>query len=374
MSFGRKTRGTEAGRQATALVVEADAPPQGATRRSNVGKATVRILVDAGAGPIVASRSSHLKKEQWLVAGMEVPVAIDPNQPDRFEVRWEAIPDIEARAAANDPVLADPLAARQKVVEALTSAGIAAADPRAASADRFKEAMEKAAQEPAPAGKRRAVVLISTIRPHMYQASEHGPSQRTTEGKNNAVLAVNVPGQAPYAVYVKKFKKPRGQGDVTGAGLPAIVSASDPSDVEVLWKELPSLMSQVAQRMSDSMQGQAGMLGGSQPQPAVGGSPGATPAPGPAVAGQMNAQTRAMLAQNAKRALVLVQDPTQREMLIEQYRSAGIPVDEGDRVVPPAEEADEITVRMKKLDDLHSAGVLTDAEYAAERQKVVDQL
>ena len=53
-----------------------------------------------------------------MVAGMEVPVTIDPDKPDRFEVDWDAVPDIEDRVAANDPTLADPAGARRKVAGA----------------------------------------------------------------------------------------------------------------------------------------------------------------------------------------------------------------------------------------------------------------
>jgi hypothetical protein len=37
-----------------------------------------------------------------------------------------------------------------------------------------------------------------------------------------------------------------------------------------------------------------------------------------------------LAADNAKRTLQFVQDPAQRRMLIEQYRAAGIVLDEGD--------------------------------------------
>jgi hypothetical protein len=39
---------------------------------------------------------------------------------------------------------------------------------------------------------------------------------------------------------------------------------------------------------------------------------------------------RQMAADNAKRTLQFVQDPAQRQMLVEKYRAAGIILDEGD--------------------------------------------
>ena len=52
------------------------------------------------------------------------------------------------------------------------------------------------------------------------------------------------------------------------------------------------------------------------------GAAGATPAGTPSSAGVE------MLAENAKRTLAFVQDPAMRRMLIDQYRAAGVQIDE----------------------------------------------
>jgi hypothetical protein len=150
-------------------------------------------------------------------------------------------------------------------------------------------------------------------------------------GKRKAVLAVNIPGMAPYAVIESKFKAPRGKGDYAGAGLPALVSTTDPTDIEILWDEVPSLESQIEQRMSDAMQGQGALMEQARQmqeqmmEAAQNAGTNAT-APGAPMAGP----AAQMMAQNAKRALAYVTDPAMREMLIKQYRAAGIQIDEGD--------------------------------------------
>jgi hypothetical protein len=350
------------GLHTTALVVEADAPPKGAVKWGNVGRSTIRILVDPGSGPISAARTEHLKQERWLVRGMEVPVTIDPEKPDDFEVDWDAVPTIEERATANDPTLADPIGAQRKVIEAMKAAGMAGPDltslpeaiggalakeeeaRKSATPDRFGEAMERAAQEPAPAGKARAVVLISTIRPRMVQTGHDGggPSKRTTVGKCNAVLSVNVPGQASYAVYESKFNSPQGRGDALGAGLPALVSSGDPTEVEILWDELPSLESQIGQRVSDKLAAaEAGMKASGEMEgqmaeaiqrAAAGTPPPAASSPGAGMSG-LSPEMKVMMAQNAKLALQSTKDPAMRKMLIDQYRLAGIELDEEGNVL-----------------------------------------
>ena len=93
------------------------------------------------------------------------------------------------------------------------------------------------------------------------------------------------------------------------------MSASDPEDVEVLWDELPSVMSQVGQRMADSMDAARAAMGQEQVL-------------GPEVLAAASGMTPDVLAANAKRALALVQDPAQRRMLIQQYRVMGIDLGE----------------------------------------------
>jgi hypothetical protein len=291
----------------------------------------VRVLVDHGSGPASLSATFKYDEQRWLVPGMEVAVTIDPAQPDRFDVDWGAVPSMADRVAANDPTLADPIGARRRVAEAL---GLTQADTGSAGSERFHEAMEKAAHTPPTPGRRRAVVLVATIRGRFWSEQNAGHGV-TLERNSAAVLAVNVPGRAPYAVLARKFKFPHLQADLTGAGLPALVSDSDPNDIEVLWDEAPSLGSQLGTRISDSLARASqvasleeqitGTLGqvGTDPQ-------GASAPSGAAAAGALAPQMQQLAVDSAKRALQFVQDPAQRQMLIEQYRAAGIVLDEDD--------------------------------------------
>lgn len=361
----------------TALVVEADDPLD---NRIMVGKHTrglVRILIDSESSPIYVARSFKLDRDHWPVGGMELPVTIDPADPEQFDVNWDEIPSMEERAAANDPSLADPIGTRRKAMERLIASGAAgpgtvtqgASGPAtsgvtpevrkvvvAAQAaavktdtglpDHFEESMDKAAQEPAPAGKTRAVVLIAASEATLRTegADDHVTGYyKDRHGKHATVLAVNVPGSAPYAVFKPKFKHVRGKGSALGAGLPALVSQSDPTDVEVLWDELPSVKEQARATAAEAMQAtqdrmaeatkmmsQGFQQAGPSPPP-----PPAAPEPGAATAPQMPANTppipanmQEMMAKNAKTALSFTKDPAMRKMLIAQYRAAGIEIGE----------------------------------------------
>jgi hypothetical protein len=151
------------------------------------------------------------------------------------------------------------------------------------------------------------------------------------------VLAVNVPGRAPYAVFEPKFEHPGGKGGLVGAGLPALVSSTDPSDVEVLWDELLSSRKQMKQdrqtadaAVSDARE-RVAQFEARMTEVSSGGPPAPPVAPGPPGTPQIPAQAREMMIKNAKLALQSV-PPAMRESLVQQYRMAGISIDENGNV------------------------------------------
>lgn len=256
-----------------------------------------------------------MTESHWLVPGMEVEVVFDSNHPDRFEIDWDATPSMEARAASGDPALADPVAARRKVAHAL---GLTQADTGTARTERVQRALEQAESQPAPPAKLRAVALIATIRGRRRivgdpeNASTH--DQVTYKRASTAVLAVYIPGRAPYALYVPRFKCEVDLLEPLWMPLPALVSAVDPGAVEILWDEVPGHDAQLMDRVAGSLAAQQ-----------------ARSAQVDAFARQAlpdRSDMQKLAADSARRALQYVQDPAMRKMLIDQYRAAGIDVGE----------------------------------------------
>jgi hypothetical protein len=348
----------------TALVIEADDPLDNLLQWGRQSLGLVRILIETKPEPIYVAGRFRLDKDHWPVRGMKLPVTIDPADPGSFEVRWDEVASIEERAAANDPTLADPVGTRKKTLEALVASGVGGPGPGAATQDvreivvaaqaatvelgddegfpdHFKESMEHAVRSPAPTGKARAVALIATSEATLRSSGNdlQLTYHRDRHGKHDAVLAVHIPGRAPYAVFKPKFKHRRGKGAPIGAGLPALVSYSDPTDVEVLWDELLSVKEQGRQTAAEAMQAANERMAEAtkaMSQDFQQGWP-APPAANPGVAGfpqmpaampQMPANMQSMMAENAKAALALVKDPAMRAMLIAQYRAAGIEIDD----------------------------------------------
>ena len=346
----------------TALVTEAESPLDNAIQIGKHFLSTIRIAIDYATPPIYTAAAFKLERDHWLVRGMSVPVMIDPAYPEGFQVLWDEVPGMEQLAAAREPALCDPIGTRAKVGEVvvrLTSTVDVASLPEelreeverlqnrgGPPPDHFAEALDKARQEPAPSGTVRAVVVIAATTVTMIQdggGGDAGFRRRTSEGKHDAVLSVHVPDREPYAVFVRDFNRPRKKADATGAGLPALVSTNDPSSVEVLWDEIPSIKEQAKDLISEAMErmqsAQAGFAqdqaqmeatiraaterAATQPAPAAP-PPGAQPIP---------AEVREQMISGAKLAFQYMKDPAQRQMLIEQYRLAGITLDDKGNVV-----------------------------------------
>jgi hypothetical protein len=355
------------GERTTALVVEAEPPLDNVL---NVGKrshGSVRILVGEGPDRIYTLGGRHKRDaEHWLVPGMEVPVTIDRAHPDAFEILWDEIPSMAERAAANEPALADPIGTRRKVNEAVIAATSAidtsampselaeavakAQGESARTPDTVPEQLAQAEQEPAPAGKQRAVVLIATSARKLATEGDATGSDHhyeTSQGKHDAVLSVHLPSQEPYAVYVERLKQPRKSGLARGVGIPALISLSDPTDIKLDWNGAEAAgQAQLGQRMqaaSEKMEAAQQMMGGEGLPGEMGGLEQAMakaqqdatkqgPPPGMPTTPQINPQMRQMMIQNAKMALANT-PPQMREMLIQQYRMAGIEIDDQGNVV-----------------------------------------
>jgi hypothetical protein len=320
--------GAELRSSVNALILTADAPPRGAPSFGPQSRGMIKaILPGPGGRPRTLESTFKFAEDHWLTAGMDAPVLLDPEHPDTFEVDWASVPSMKEQAEANHPALADPFAASRRLAEAL---GITPSEKTAAQYERFQQAVTEAAAKPAPAGQLRAVAMIATARERYDSGDtgEDGGGSYGFTGASEAVLAVAVPGRAPYAVFVPKFKIPRKYHSIPGEPIPAAVSASDPQKVEILWQEAPGLMDQVAARMADSARAiskeREGMMALYQAA-----ADQATAHPAAAAASSrtgMPPAARQMLVENLKRSLAHVSEPRQRQLLLDQYRTMGLDI------------------------------------------------
>lgn len=260
---------------------------------------------------------------------MDAQVFVDPAQPDTFEVDWSAVLPMKQQADANHPALADPFATSRRIAQTL---GITPSEKTASQYERFQKAVADASSKVAPAGQRSAVAMLATVRGR-FDAGVSGdgnsggglsrPSVILTRG-SEAVLSVAVAGQAPYAVFVQKFKVPSKHLTIPGEPMPAYVSATDPQEVKICWEEAPGLMDQVAARMTDSARSTDKTMAAMTEQ--IQAATQAAMANPQAMPSGMPPATRQMLIENLKRSLTYVTDPAQRQLMLDQYRTMGLDI------------------------------------------------
>jgi hypothetical protein len=332
-----------------AFVLYAEAPVEHAPSFGKGSQRSIGLLIDSGAGGRQVTVHAKHDAEKWLVPGMDVGVRVDPGDAANVEIAWDELPSIEARVAAGDPTLVDPIGAETRVSTARRL-------PPSDRAERLKDALAAAAAAPAPPGKLRAVAMVATIRGRSWMnGGEHATSYSNDSA---AVLSINVPGRAPYAVFEPKFKCPKGMEAAVSQELPALVSASDRGEIDVLWAEVQSDVTYGAGLVAGGLAGwtaekaaQAGSLadaGDAVSEAIAGGSPtdavdtiaglmasmtqslgGAAPGVNPP--GVFNADAVAQQrAASIKAALARAQDPVARKAMIDQYRAMGYEIDADD--------------------------------------------
>jgi hypothetical protein len=101
------------------------------------------------------------------------------------------VPPHREDAALNpdDPTFADPIGAHNRAREALLAASGAADNPADATLERFTNAMRYAADQPAPAGRTRAIVhvtaITATIRTSEYSTERQISKNHATPRSGN---------------------------------------------------------------------------------------------------------------------------------------------------------------------------------------------
>jgi hypothetical protein len=328
--FDKRTKVDDSVPRSTALVLAADAPPQGAPSHGRDSQGSIRVLVDtaAGAHQQLATTFTYAD-DHWLAVGMDAPVILDPSRPDTFEVDWAGVPSMQQQVEANHPALADPFAASRRIADLL---GITPSEKTASQYERLQKAVAEAGTKSSPAGRVAAVAIMVTVRGR-YSSSDGGdadgggPTHTSVSLLSNspAVLSVWIPGEQPYAAYLPKFKVPKSHLTLPGEPMPAAVSATDRHDVEILWSEMAGLGDQIAARISDGAragnQFEAAM---SQQVEAATAQAAATGAP--MAGGGMPPAMRQMMIDNLKRSLNSVPDPAMRQQMIAQYRTMGLDI------------------------------------------------
>jgi hypothetical protein len=229
---------------ATALVVQCEAPPQGVFGLLNARNNFIRVVVDLGTGPGMVTLSFAPSEDRWLVPGQDVPVWVAPQQPDSLRINWSAIPSMRDRAAAGDPSLVDAVTGMRRVAAAMGNAPADGNWENTPAEQRRKKVREFLYATPPPPGFVRAHVFIVSKRPKSRTDpyDPNGGNILSTAVTSETVLSVQPVGRPAYALFVEKFKLTKDQRTVGGTGYSALVAENNPTDVRMQWDDVRNLI------------------------------------------------------------------------------------------------------------------------------------
>jgi type II secretory pathway pseudopilin PulG len=248
--------------EATALVVQAEAPPQGFwSMNVTLRGSFIRAVVDVGTGPRMVTVEFAPSEEKWLVRGQDIPVWVDPRFPEGMVVNWAAIPSMRDRVAAQDPTLVDPIAGVRRATAAMGQGPADGDWEKTPAAQRRQAVVDFLRQQPPRTGYLWAHVIVVSKRPKNRSDTRdpQGGNYLSTEVTSETVLSVRPLDRPAYALFLEKFKVPKGRRDLTSSGYPALVSETDPTGVEVQWDLVPDTFAQVRDRVRGAVGGVQGV-------------------------------------------------------------------------------------------------------------------
>ena len=209
-------------------------------------------------------------------------------------------------------------------------------------------------------GRKRKAVVRGTAR---VVSLNHVP--HATHGSLRATLVVEAPGVPAFTHVYKKFGARVDKWPDPGDVLPVEVDPADPTDVEVLWDDLPTARESVAHQAEQL----AAQLRQQQAQPGWAPSGGLPPDAEAAGLGDMVSQLQQMF----PGAVVNVgTEPAPGPPPSSTEPAPGPPPSGGVNVVASRSDADPVE-RLEKLVRLRDAGVVDQAQFEQLRAQILGQ-
>jgi hypothetical protein len=294
------------------------------------------LVVDiVQAKPYLVAHRCNLTRKRYPIPGDVLQVVVDADHPLQLWVDWDQLKTIDERLADGDEVFTNPDAARKRIEDAnkeLVYAGYAMQDeqltPEQAKRLQTMRDFAQRTMAPSAATAPTAAPTVPTARVLANSANGWLPPEDEDEdsaplGYGEILLSVLVPGKPRYGArwrgIVHRLK------DFSG-DIPVRVDEDDPSEVHILWDEIPGILQHAAQKLKEDVAAAKAKV-------------------------EALPHEREMFLPNA------VADPAMRAQMIAVMKQAG---------APQAEE-------LERLNALHESGVLNDEEFAAETRRFFGQ-
>jgi hypothetical protein len=359
------------------------------------GSYRLRVRVP-GRAEFDVAHLSWIIREKHPVRGFQLPITLNADDPTDLRVEWDQAPTMDQRIAQRDPAILDPVRTFNDIVPTATPP-VPTPDPRLLDAARAQmsqflpsssvllKALDQSAHPPpeAPwdessltdwpppsvkAGRSAAHALVVSRSndpyANMFGDSFQPPGTKHFASRGGSIscskweylgwlLLCVVP---PYGSRYGLWMRTRIQSRHVQAVLPVTISQTDPNDVEIEWDAVPSIAGEVAELIQTDMTDMH----------------------------QRVAEIQELQQRSFAAAMTNVQDPVMRAQVEKMAASFGVtmpttapPPVAGPTATPTAPAsapARDVTGELGRLQKLHAAGVLTDAEYETQRTRVLNEI
>jgi hypothetical protein len=304
-----------------------------------------------GREPYPVSPVSWMWRSKYPIGGTTLPVTVERSDPSVVRIEWDEVPEIDEWIASGHPVFTDPDSVQARYDEAWKryreliveegNRGVADQVSRAAGAARGmdRESVQQLIAD------MQAEHAEHAPPPTLHRQQIDGPSARIIavgRGEGNArsvwgevLLSVAAPGRPRYGARVKG-SIPSTKLKLEWWDVPVEVDHGNPHKVKIRWDEVAGIeaVTPLLRAAGDRLQERLS----------------ASPAPSLDAYGGL---------------LGMISDPTQRAQA-EHQLAQGLRL-AGGRAADPLSE-------LERLDDLHAAGQLSDAEFAEQKARLLEEL
>jgi hypothetical protein len=337
------------GVHASALVVDGDSGISGTTSWSSLAR--LRVMIP-DRPPVAVTHECMVKRGKELVEGFTIPIRVDPADPAKLEIIWDEVPTIEQRIADRDPAILDPEGTWERL-RADQFANLPPSVPKPASpwAEKTIEGWPPA--EPLPKGRQPGTAWIiassldarncqvggdSVMPPGRTHYRCSGPVSYGAHSFMTWLLArINPQYGEPYGAYWRTNAVRWRFSSV----LPVALTPNDPTDIDVCWDAATNVAEKYAEKINTGV-------------------------------ADAHARVEAFTIEAAEagaQALTNIADPAMRQQAAKLMTSSGMI----DSAAAAAAVSAPPPSGLERLERLRDTGILSDAEFDAERAKLEAQ-
>jgi hypothetical protein len=341
LGFGHRNKTIEGAVRGQALVTNGDTGYSATTAWTS--RATLQVTV-SGQPPVKVVHDCWVDRGKELIEGFTIPVDVDPLDTQHLTIPWDEVPTIQERIANRDPVIIDPegtwhqLYRGQAVSSVLPDMPTPYGDGTVVGWPPTHEL--KNGKQPGTALVIAASEDARGQEDNMMPTGRHSYSYRGMvsdgpQGYRGWVLLCVIPQYGErFGVYQRMLVIRQRFNTV----LPVAIDPQDMSEIEVCWEDAPNLLREATKKIKADVKEMHERVE------------------------MVNSVGAASTAQ----ALANIKDPVLREQTAQRMAKYGMGTTDPSKVPVAAAPSTDL----ERLEKLRASGILSDAEFEAQRAQI----